>query len=103
MLAVLHKNTQVVKKEKETEVVTQSMWYEVEEGVTQQPTGGEAQQHFEQILVLVAVGLNWDQKQDEERSRTNQQGGSNSLQTKMEEGVYFLHVLYSHGAEDIKL
>lgn len=49
----------------------QSMWDEVEEGITQQPTRGEAQQHFQQILVLVAVGLNWDQKQDEERSRTD--------------------------------
>lgn len=68
-------------------VLTQSMWYEVEEGVTQQSTRCEAQQHFEQILVLVAVGLNWDQKQDEEGSCTNEQSGSDSLQTKMKEGV----------------
>lgn len=68
-------------------VLTQSMWYEVEEGVTQQSTRCEAQQHFEQILVLVTVGLNWDQKQDEEGSCTNEQSGSDSLQTKMKEGV----------------
>lgn len=49
----------------------QSVWDEVEEGIAQQPTRGEAQQHLQQILVLVAVGLNWDQKQDEERSRTD--------------------------------
>ena len=60
---------------------TQGVWYEVEEGVAQQTTGGETQQHFEQILVLVAVGLNRDQKQDEERSCADQQGGADSLRT----------------------
>lgn len=30
--------------------------------------------------MLVAVGLNWDQKQDEERSRADQQRRSDSLQ-----------------------
>ena len=63
---------------------TKSMWYEVEEGISQQPTRSETEQHLEQVLVLVAVGLNWDQKQDEERSRTDEQGGSDSLQTMME-------------------
>lgn len=59
------------------------MWYEVEEGISQQSTRGEAQQHLEQVLVLVAVGLNWDEEQDEERSRTDQQGGSNGLRITM--------------------
>lgn len=63
---------------------TQSVWYEVEEGVTQQTTRGETKQHLEQVLVLVAVGLNWDQKQDEERSCADQQSGSNSLRTGIE-------------------
>lgn len=56
------------------------MWYEVQEGITQQSTRSKAQQHLEQVLVLVAVGLDWDQKQDEERSRTDQQSGSDCLQ-----------------------
>lgn len=71
---------------------TQSVWYEVEEGVTQQSTWGEAEQHLEQVLVLVTVGLNWDQKQDEERSRTDQQGRSDSLWTGMERSLLFLSV-----------
>lgn len=63
---------------------TQSVWYEVEEGVTQQSTRGKTEQHLEQVLVLVAVGLNWDQKQDEERSCTDQQSRPDSLRTGME-------------------
>lgn len=68
------------------------MWYEVKEGITQQSTRGKAEQHLEQVLVLVAVWLNWDQKQDEERSRTDQQGGSDSLQTGMEEFTFQIPV-----------
>lgn len=72
---------------------TQSMWYEVEEGITQQSTRGKTEQHLEQVLVLVAVWLNWDQKQDEERSCTDQQGGSDSLQTGIEKGLLFIFLL----------
>lgn len=64
--------------------LTECMRYEVEEGIPQQSTRGETEQHLEQVLVLVAVGLNWDQKQDEERSSTDQQGGSHSLQRTLE-------------------
>ncbi len=64
---------------------TQSVWYEVEEGITQQSTWGEAQQHLQQVLVLVTVGLNWDQEQNEERSRTDKQSCSNSLWMELEE------------------
>lgn len=53
---------------------------EVEEGVAQQPPRGEAEQNLQQVLVLVTVGLNWDQEQDEERSRADQQGGPDGLQ-----------------------
>lgn len=56
----------------------------MKEGVTQQSTRGEAEQHLEQVLVLVTVGLNWDQEQDEERSRADQQGGAESLQKQGE-------------------
>ena len=65
---------------------TQSVRYEVEEGVTQQSTWGEAEQHLQQVLVLVAVGLNWDQKQDEERSRADQQRRSDGLERNRMEG-----------------
>lgn len=57
------------------------MWNEVQEGVTQQSPRREAQQHLQQVLVLVAVGLNWNEEQDEERSRADQQGRSDSLRT----------------------
>lgn len=70
---------------------TQSVWYEVQEGVSQQSTWGEAEQHLEQVLVLVAVGLNRDQKQDEEGSRTDQQRRSDGLQKGWRE-VYFSSV-----------
>lgn len=73
------------------QLLTQSVWYEVEECVPQQPTGGEAEQHLEQVLVLVTVGLNWDQKQDEERSRTDEQGCSDSLQTAI---TFHYHSLF---------
>lgn len=53
---------------------------EVEEGVAQQTPRGEAEQNLQQILVLVTVGLNWDQEQDEERSRADQQGGPDGLE-----------------------
>lgn len=62
------------------EAPTQRVWNQVKEGVTQQSTWGEAEQHLEQVLVLVTVGLNWDQEQDEERSGADQQGGAKSLQ-----------------------
>lgn len=75
------------------------MWYEVEEGVAQQSTGGEAEQDLEQVLVLVAVGLNRDQKQDEERSRTDQQRRSDSLQTGKGRGLQFNWKNYSTGEE----
>lgn len=71
---------------------TQSVWYEVEEGVTQQSAGGKAEQHLEQVLVLVAVGLDWDQKQDEERGRADQQGRSDSLQMRTEASLLFISV-----------
>lgn len=71
---------------------TQSVWYEVEEGVTQQSTRGKTEQHLEQVLVLVAVGLNWDQKQDEERSCTDQQSRPDSLRTGMEGSLLFICV-----------
>lgn len=58
---------------------TQGVRYQVEEGVAQQPTGGKAEQNLQQVLVLVAVGLNWDQEQDEERSRADQQGRPDGL------------------------
>lgn len=61
------------------EAPTQSVWNQVKKGVTQQSTWGEAEQHLEQVLVLVTVGLNWDQEQDEERSCADQQGGAKSL------------------------
>lgn len=51
----------------------------MEEGIAQQAPRGEAQQNLQQVLVLVTVGLNWDQKQDEERSRADQQGGPDGL------------------------
>lgn len=54
----------------------------MKEGVTEQSTRGEAEQHLEQVLVLVAVGLNWDQEQDEERRRADQQGGADGLRTR---------------------
>lgn len=59
---------------------TQSVRYEVEEGVAQQTAGGEAEQHLQQVLVLVTVGLNWDQEQDEERRRADQQGRPDGLE-----------------------
>lgn len=68
---------------------TQSVWYKVEEGVTQQSTGGKAKQHLEQVLVLVTVGLDWDQKQDKERSGADQQSSSDSLQTRIEGSLFF--------------
>lgn len=61
---------------------TQSMRYEVKESVAQQSARGEAKQHLEQVLVLIAVGLNWDQEQDEERSGADQQGRSDGLPTR---------------------
>lgn len=62
-----------------TQLPTQSMRYEMEKGVTQQTTWGKAEEHFKQVLVFVTVWLNRDQKQNEERSCTDQQGCSNSL------------------------
>lgn len=55
------------------------MWDEVEEGVAQQSARGEAEQHLEQVLVLVAVGLNRDEEEDEKGSGADQQGGAESL------------------------
>lgn len=52
----------------------------MEEGVAQQTPRGEAEQNLQQVLVLVAVGLNWDQEQDEEGSRADQQGGPDGLE-----------------------
>lgn len=52
----------------------------MEEGIAQQTPRGEAEQNLQQVLVLVTVGLNWDQKQDEERSRADQQGRPNGLE-----------------------
>ncbi|CAG5888937.1 unnamed protein product [Menidia menidia] len=66
---------------------TEGVWYEVEEGIAQQPTRGKTEQHLQQVLVLVAVGLDWDQKQDEERSSADQQSGSDSLQTMTERSL----------------
>lgn len=51
----------------------------MEEGVAQQSTRSEAEQNLEQVLVLVTVGLNWDEEEDEERSGADQQGGTESL------------------------
>lgn len=58
------------------------MWNKVEECVTQQPPGCKTEQNLEQVLVLVAVGLNRDEEQDEERSSADEQSGSDSLQEK---------------------
>lgn len=57
----------------------------MEEGVAQQTSGGEAEKNLQQVLVLVAVGLNRDQEQDEERSCADQQGGPNGLEEEQEE------------------
>lgn len=54
----------------------------MEEGIAQQAAGGEAEQNLQQVLVLVTVGLNWDQKQDEERSRADQQGRPDGLEVE---------------------
>lgn len=43
------------KKRYFTHIPTQSVWDKVEEGIAQQPTGGETEQHLEQALVLVTV------------------------------------------------
>lgn len=43
--------------------------------------------------MLVTVGLNWDQKQDEERSRTDQQGRSNSLWRGNEQRLLFIRLV----------
>lgn len=64
---------------------TQRVRYEVEEGVAQQTPGGETEKNLQQILVLVTVGLNRDQEQDEERSRADQQGGPDGLEVEQEE------------------
>lgn len=88
--ALSHKTTASIilylkTKQKDNEVSadrlpTQRMRDEVEEGVAQQAARGKAEQHLEQVLVLGAVGLDWDQEQDEERSGTDQQGRSDGLQ-----------------------
>lgn len=67
------------KREKVKAAATQSVRDEVEEGVAQQSTRGEAEQNLEQVLVLVTVGLNWDEEEDEERSGADQQGGAEGL------------------------
>ena len=79
IIKIKRQHDQKKKKDSTTQLPTQSMWYEMEKGVTQQTTRGKAEEHFKQVLVLVTVWLNWDQKQDEERSCTDQQGCSNSL------------------------
>lgn len=58
----------------------------MEEGVAQQAPGGEAEQNLQQVLVLVTVGLDWDEKEDEERSRADQQGGPDGLEGRERTG-----------------
>lgn len=56
----------------------------MEEGVSQQPPGSEAQQHLQQVLVLVCVGLDRDEEEDEEGSSTDQQSGTYRLDENVE-------------------
>lgn len=72
--------TNLCDREQQSSEPTQRVRDEVEEGVAQQPPRGEAEQNLQQVLVLVTVGLNWDQEQDEERSRADQQGGPDGLE-----------------------
>lgn len=59
--------------------LTQGVRDEVQEGVSQQPTRGEAQQHLQEVLVLVCIGLDRDQEEDEEGRSTDQQSGTDGL------------------------
>lgn len=51
----------------------------MEEGVSQEPPRGKAQQHLQQVLVLVGVGLDRDEEEDEEGRSTDQQSGNYRL------------------------
>ena len=55
---------------------------EVEEGVAQKPSRGKAEQHLQQVLVLVCVGLDRDEEEDEEGCCTDQQGRAHCLDKK---------------------
>ena len=59
---------------------TQGVGDQVKEGVSQQASGCEAQQHLEEVLVLVGVGLHRDEEEAEEGSSADQQGGPYSLE-----------------------
>lgn len=85
-----------LKTQEKVIVHTQRVRNEVQEGIAQQAPRGEAQQNLQQVLVLVTVGLNWDQKQDEERSRADQQGGPDGLGEEGR-GVFLLACLKTQG------
>ncbi len=52
----------------------------MKERVSQQTSGREAQEHFEQVLVLVRVRLHRDEEEDEEGSSADEQSRSDRLQ-----------------------
>lgn len=54
----------------------------MEEGVSQQASRGEAEQHLQQVLVLIRVGLDRDEEEDEEGGRTDQQSGADRLDNR---------------------
>jgi len=72
------------------------VWDEVEEGVAQQSARGEAEQHLQQVLVLVAVGLDRDQEQDEERRGADEQSRSDGLRTGNGGRVTLLYIFFKN-------
>ena len=63
-----------------TRPLTQGVWDEVQEGVSQEAPRSKAEQQLKEGLVLGGLGLHRDQEEDEVRGSADEEGGPNGLQ-----------------------